>query len=166
MNFKQVHIYAKNAKEYWKLLKSNYVKTDCKITMSQFEQYFKSINDPESVFFQPDEDVIYFNNVVQNEVQIMFNELNVPFTDNEIKIACNELNNDRSGGSDFVSNEMFKYGFDIIGKYIVTLFNKIFNLGYFPPAWTEGYIVPLFKNGDQNNPGNYRGITILSTFKY
>ena len=35
-------------------------------------------------------------------------------------------------------------------------------MGYFPAMWTEGYIVPIHKNGNVNNVDNYRGITVLS----
>ena len=31
-----------------------------------------------------------------------------------------------------------------------------------PPQWREGLIVNLFKKGDKEVPGNYRGITLLS----
>ena len=31
-----------------------------------------------------------------------------------------------------------------------------------PPKWREGLIVNLFKKGDKEDPGNYRGITLLS----
>ena len=43
------------------------------------------------------------------------------------------------------------------------LFNKLFQIGYFPEKWSEGYIVPIFKKGDVNEVANYRGITLLST---
>ena len=31
-----------------------------------------------------------------------------------------------------------------------------------PPQWREGHIVNLIKKGDKEDPGNYRGITLLS----
>ena len=31
-----------------------------------------------------------------------------------------------------------------------------------PPKWREGLIVNLFRKGDKEDPGNYRGITLLS----
>ena len=31
---------------------------------------------------------------------------------------------------------------------------------YVPPKWREGLIVNLFKKGDREDPGNYRGITL------
>ena len=43
------------------------------------------------------------------------------------------------------------------------LFNKILDSGYFPDAWSEGYVVPVHKKGPLNNVNNFRGITLLST---
>ena len=40
----------------------------------------------------------------------------------------------------------------------------MFDLGYFPASWTEGFIVPILKKGDVDTPNNYRAITLLSTF--
>ena len=30
-----------------------------------------------------------------------------------------------------------------------------------PPAWCTGLIHPIFKSGDPDDPGNYRGITVV-----
>ena len=48
-------------------------------------------------------------------------------------------------------------------SYIQNLFNKIFEIGYFPEKWSEGFIIPIFKKGDTNEVSNYRGITLQST---
>ena len=47
--------------------------------------------------------------------------------------------------------------------YLHCLFNRMYDIGYFPEQWTEGHIIPIFKKGDKNNVSNYRGITLLST---
>ena len=46
---------------------------------------------------------------------------------------------------------------------LCVFFNKLYDLRYFPSEWSEGFIVPLHKKGDVDNPNNYRGITLLST---
>ena len=33
-------------------------------------------------------------------------------------------------------------------------------MGVFPENWTESIVLPLFKKGDVNHPGNYRGISL------
>ena len=43
------------------------------------------------------------------------------------------------------------------------LFNCIFDSGNFPEAWAEGLIVPIYKKkGSNDDPNNYRGVTLLS----
>ena len=156
----------KNAKLYWNMLKNsqNGKNTSLNVSLSQFEQYFKSINNPESVFYQKDDETEYFNNRFLNgELQVMFAELDIDISNEEIKKACSQLTSGRSGGPDKILNEFLKHGFPYLCGYFNALFNKVLKLGYFPSQWTEGYIVPIFKKGDPNLPGNYRGITLLST---
>ena len=43
------------------------------------------------------------------------------------------------------------------------LFNIILNSGIIPDSWSNGVIIPLFKEkGSSNNVDNYRGLTIMS----
>ena len=42
------------------------------------------------------------------------------------------------------------------------LFSVIWREQAVPRQWREGLIVNLFKKGDREDPGNYRGITLLS----
>ncbi|XP_052772033.1 uncharacterized protein LOC128211362 isoform X1 [Mya arenaria] len=157
-----------NAKMYWKMLKGSVVKEECgNLSNADFLQYFKAINDPDSTFYQPDEDILYFHDRYMNEeLNIMFEELNVPFSHEDIVKACNQLNNGKAAGPDYLLNEFFKHGINSNNFFIVvcTLFNKLLSCGYFPEAWSEGFIVPLHKKGDKNDTNNYRGITLLSTF--
>jgi hypothetical protein len=47
----------------------------------------------------------------------------------------------------------------------VKLFNIVFKSGVIPDLWSVGVICPIYKNkGDNANPDNYRGITILSCY--
>jgi hypothetical protein len=34
--------------------------------------------------------------------------------------------------------------------------------GIFPELWVKSIIIPIFKKGDVNDTGNYRGISLLS----
>ena len=155
-----------NAREYWKLLKNLNPSTKThSLSANNFAQYFKAINDPNEIFFQPDEDVIFFNErYINGELQVMFDELNVSLTEEEIMKAIKQLKLGKSCGPDYMLNEFFRYGMDVLMPYLYKLFNTVFNLGYFPEKWTEGFIVPLHKKGNSNDVENYRGITLLSTF--
>ena len=42
------------------------------------------------------------------------------------------------------------------------LFSVVWREELVPRQWREGLIVNLVKKGDKEDPGNYRGITLLS----
>ena len=154
-----------NVKEYWRLLKkAANIENNMSISSSRFADYFQAINNPTDHFYQADEDVVFFNDrYINGEFQIMFEELNGEISYLEIQKAVKQLRNGASAGPDLFLNGFFKNGTDTLIKYIYTLFNKIFEFGYFPKRWSEGFIVPIYKKGDKNEPSNYRGITLLST---
>jgi hypothetical protein len=57
-------------------------------------------------FYHPDEDFLYFNNrYLDGEFNIMFSELNIPFSNPEIIKACKNLNSGKSAGSDSLLND-------------------------------------------------------------
>jgi len=70
----------------------------------------------------------------------MFNELESEISHAETESACKQLKNNRSGGADFLINEILKYGYNQLANYLFSTFNTLFDAGYFPDMWTEGYI--------------------------
>jgi hypothetical protein len=74
-----------------------------------------------------------------------------------------KLKNDKASGMDNLINEYLKETIDIISAPITTLFNAVFNSGYFPTQWTKGVIIPVHKKGPSDDPNNYRGITLASS---
>ena len=154
-----------NVKEYWKMLKrAANIDTKSNIKSDTFSEYFQSINNPNDRFYQADEDVLFLNGrYVNDEFQVMFEELNIPLSYSEVLLAVKQLKNEASAGPDLLLNDVFKNGTSILMTYIHRLFNKIFEIGYFPDKWSEGFIVPIHKKGDKNEPSNYHGITLLST---
>jgi len=58
--------------------------------------------------------------------------------------------------------EIFKFGGEGIHQATARLCNEIFELERIPKDWARGLIFPLFKDGDNRIPDNYRGITLLS----
>ena len=55
---------------------STNINSKCSLSLSDFFKYSKVINDPDSVFYQPDEDVVFFNDRYLNGEPVMFSELN------------------------------------------------------------------------------------------
>jgi hypothetical protein len=55
-----------------------------------------------------------------------------------------------------------KGGGDVIVQSIFMLFKKVWDMEEFPSQWMRGVICPLFKGGDVQDCGDYRGIALLS----
>ena len=161
---KLVHYRSDNPKEYWRLLKET---TDNRsvnsITSEEFENYFRGLSDPDDPFYIADDDIKHNNEQYVNGMfQILFEELNIPIQMEEYNKALKQLRNNKSPGPDLLLNEFFKHGTDELNVYILNLFNTVFESGYFPESWAEGFIIPIHKKGDRNDVSNYRGITLLS----
>jgi len=56
---------------------------------------------------------------------------------------------------------MIKAGQTVLMPCLMKLFNSILLSGKYPSEWKTGYIKPLLKGGDTNDPSNYRGISIM-----
>ena len=99
-------IRAKNAKDYWKLLKGvSTAKTNANISNQDFHMYFKSINNSSNASSRIDSDINNLNErYINDELQVMFSELDIEITQSEIYKACKELRNNRSGGPDCLIN--------------------------------------------------------------
>ena len=101
----------KDAKMYWNLLKESAGMRTINVSLSTFEQYFKAVNNPLDPFYSPDEDIIYFNERYEkNEFSVMFEELNLPFTNKELAKAIGQLRTNKSPGPDKLINEFFISG--------------------------------------------------------
>ena len=80
----------------------------------------------------------------------------------EIGKCVRKLKNNKSGGSDGLVGNLLKCGGSGMIELLHRLFAVIWREEFVPPQWREGLIVNLFKRGDKEDPGNYRGITLLS----
>ena len=63
--------------------------------------------------------------------------------------------------NDSISNEMIIAGAPTILPFLVSFFNEILK-SHYPENWCKGIITPIHKQGEIDNPDNYRGITINS----
>ena len=154
----------KNVKLYWRMLnKSRSKRSKCPIDISELYNHFLRLSDPEDDFYTADADIIAeIAGIIDEDLNIMFEELNAPITSDEIVHAIKQLKCGKSGGDDLLLNEFFIHGQQILLPYIVSLFNYIFDVGVFPDAWCDGLLIPLHKKGSQYISENYRGITLLS----
>ena len=148
---------SKFPKDYWKILKSIKNKHTVKPPdLQTLHNYFKDLNTNNT-----DDGDINISQVTDNIAQ---NEnLNAPFTEDEIQKSIRNLKNNKSPGIDNVLNEYIKCTQTVLLPIYVKLFNLILSSGYIPKNWSEGIIIPIYKNkGDNKDPSNYRPITLLS----
>ena len=90
-------------------------------------------------------------------------QLDKEFSNIEITDMVTTLKTGKSAGEDSILNEMIKHGIKQLLPHIRRLFNQVLVSEQVPSSWGHGLIVPLYKSGDRNEPGNYRGITLSSS---
>jgi hypothetical protein len=92
-------------------------------------------------------------------------ELDKDFTEHEVKGHVIGMKNNEAVGFDRIPAEMWKI-FSITNdgiKILTSLFNKVKNKNEFPSEWKVAIICPIYKGkGSNQEPGNYRGISLLS----
>ena len=89
--------------------------------------------------------------------------MKIPCTNEEIQIAINQLQNNKSAGRDNVKAELLKYGTEEIAKEIAIIYNEIARTGVYPKEIVQGVIAAIQKPGKPKEPiENLRPITLLS----
>ena len=79
-----------------------------------------------------------------------------------MKKAIQHLKCGKAAGPDGILAEMIKTAEHEITPYLTKYFNVLFVSAKFPLEWSKAIIIPLHKKGDVNDPGSYRGISLLS----
>ncbi|KAK6181925.1 hypothetical protein SNE40_009702 [Patella caerulea] len=130
--------------------------------------YFKDLLNPAVEFDDLDFSVysttyVRDHNLDCQKCEYDTSQLNVPITVTEIKDAIKKMKNGKASGEDMIPLEFYKVGIDKLMPVLLKLFNTVFFSGTFPESWTSSIILPLHKKGDRNNPGNYRGISLLNS---
>ena len=98
----------------------------------------------------------------QYESSFQNGTLDYEITEKEIIDACRKLKYNKASAYDMAKNEMIKSALPFIKHTVVKVFNKLLQEGQFPVSWTEGIIIPIYKQGVYTLPNNYRGITLNS----
>ena len=86
--------------------------------------------------------------------------LNAAITHEDVSAALKRLKRNKAAGVDGIRAEFILDACDVLLDPLVQTFNQVLNEGV-PPAWCTGLIHPIFKSGDPDDPGNYRGITVV-----
>jgi hypothetical protein len=82
----------------------------------------------------------------------------------ELINALAGLSNSQAIGSDGLNPTIIKKAFPVISNQLLYIFNLSFNQGVYPDMLKNAIITPVFKSGIQDDPSNYRPISILTIF--
>ena len=80
----------------------------------------------------------------------------------EVKQVLKQIRRGKAVGADGIFNEILMYGGPHMSEALWRLCQELFTLEKVLSEWGRGLIYPLHKNGDRQDPNNYRGITLLS----
>ena len=143
-----------NPGEFWKIIKGKHNNRE-KIDLATFKEHFENLNRCENSETDGmiDSDAQHY---IENE------DINGLFTIQEVKRQISRLKNSKASGLDRITNECLKNSPESFIKLIAKIFNLILTTGIVPEEWCIGMIQPIFKKGDDKNPDNYRGITLIS----
>ena len=157
-----------NTKMFWKTIRSLFWKTirsltdkhivqENLITSEEWLTHFKDLfnNKKCNNSFQ---DYINCSLPLLENNSVTNTRLDKSINEDEVEKAIASLDSGTSAGKDAISIDMIKCCKNTIKKSLCYLFNHIFNTGIFPDCWNTDIIVPLHKNGNINDPANYRPI--------
>jgi hypothetical protein len=79
----------------------------------------------------------------------------------EVEEAVASLHYHKAGATDGTKNPMFKCGETTMSNILLKFFNHLLAEEVHPDDWAR-VVVNLYKEGDRTDPGNYRGISLIS----
>ena len=144
---------SENPRDYWNIINNkNNSKTTAKVSLEIFKEHFENLN-----YSHDNQNVTTLDFIDSDSL------LNDPFTTEEVNKLIAKIKNSKSPGTDQILNEFLKKSLRQITTMLTKLFNVILASGVVPEQWSIGVIKPIYKSsGDDSDPGNYRGITLLS----
>lgn len=84
-------------------------------------------------------------------------------TPSQVKKLLQKVNVSKATGLDNISNRILKIAAPVIYQQLTDIFNLSIKLNVFPTDWKKAKVLPVFKSGERDDPGNYRPISVLPT---
>ena len=84
------------------------------------------------------------------------------FSMEDLSKAIGKLKNNKAAGLDRIPAELIKNSTEPVKILILKIMNKLKDCWLYPKLWALGITTLLHKEGDENDPNNYRAITITS----
>ena len=87
-----------------------------------------------------------------------------PITQEEIVDTLNKFSSGKAPGFDELNSFVIKQAKYSLAKPLADIFNKSLAAGVFPDGLKKAQVIPIYKKGSKHDIGNYRPISVLSTF--
>jgi len=91
------------------------------------------------------------------------NQENEELQEKEIWEVIRKMKRNKAAGVDGLPMEVWKYAGKDLWSSLVKLMRWIWREEQIPEDWKKSIIVPIYKRGDPNRTGNYRGISLMCT---
>ncbi|RUA06843.1 MAG: hypothetical protein DSY43_01110, partial [Gammaproteobacteria bacterium] len=155
----------RDSKEFWGRIRNITYKSRIRndIRAADWVQHFSRIHD-QGIDNNRSIEHVYQNLALTQSVPEVTGEIDADISAEEIRSAIKNLKVGKAAGPDELVAEMFKHSASFLVPYLTQLFNAMFHKGHYPKTWTKSILVPIYKKGSINNPDNYRGISLTSTF--
>ena len=152
----------RDSKKFWNTIRQSSCKkrNNPAISINAWQAHFHRVLNE-----HPDEGNI--DNPHINETVTETHDTNIPLLDNpiteeEVKRSISGLHSGKSPGFDDIIGDFLKHSANLTTPFLTKLLNKLYDSSSYPAEWCKSIIIPIFKKGDENNPDNYRGISLLS----
>ena len=84
-----------------------------------------------------------------------------PVTVRNVYHLLHGLSSIKATGVDKISYKIIKLAAPAISDSLTYIFNQAITSSFFPDEWKTARVIPVYKNGQRNVPGNYRPISVL-----
>ena len=147
--------------KFWKRQKRNISPVDY-INVDVFTQHYIEQNNIDSNIDCDTKFITIvkeFINNIDDSYVVTVNEplndiLNAPINIDELNNALKRTKINKAPGPDGFPSELYKYNGGSLNKYLIAIFNKVFESGQYPTQWCEGIINPIHKKNEKADPDN------------
>ena len=130
---------------------------------NDFNSYFASVG--KNTFEKSQENIGDSSPLPDNQPSVLLDIRNnfrpQPVDINTLILVIRDLKPTNFIGSDGIAYRFLIDSLPVAAFYIRVIVNTSIVTGVYPDPWKHPYVAPAFKNGDTENVGNYRPISIL-----
>ena len=86
----------------------------------------------------------------------------VEITEDTVRGKLSQLRPNSAAGPDGIHPRILREAADSVSPILADMFRESLDTGLVPQDWTLADVVPIYKKGDKDDPGNYRPVSLTS----